>query len=39
MSVVFRETSLLEKKGINTLRKKPSILNTNLIVNMLDSQI
>ena len=35
MSVVFRETRLLEKKWLNTLRKKPLILNKNLIVNLL----
>ncbi len=35
MSVVFRETRLLDKKSLNTLWKKPSILNKNLIVNLL----
>ena len=35
MSVVYRETRLLEKQIAQYLTEKPSILNKNLIVNLL----
>ncbi len=35
MSVVYRETRLLEKPIAQYLTEKPSILNKNLIVNLL----